>query len=61
MGGPGASGASMYEQVEDTEPKAAVTAEQVAANKEAANKAAEEAAAQAKADLAADQTGALST
>jgi hypothetical protein len=56
MGGPGPVGKSMYDQVEDTEPKAAVTAEQVAVNK-----AAEEAAAQAKADLAADQTGASST
>jgi hypothetical protein len=56
MGGPGASGASMYEQVEDTEPKAAVTAEQAAA----ANQAAKETEAKAKEDLAADTTGASS-
>ena len=47
---------SMYEQVEDTEPKAAVTAEQAA---EAAKVAA--AADQAKKDQAADTTGASST
>jgi len=56
MGG-NSHGQSMYEQVEDTEPKATVTAEQV----EAANKAAEAAVAQAKADLVDDKTGASST
>ena len=56
MGGD-SHGKSMYEQVEDTEPKATVTAEAAAE----ATKLAEAAAAQAKADLTADTTGASST
>ena len=46
----------MYEQVSDTEPKAAVTAEQAAEAAKAA-----EAADQSKKDLAGDPTGASST